>query len=284
MVTSTTGLMLRRPARRRRSCIHSGVAPRLSSAADAARERSAARPRRRQHRAPGRADRRRPANRRCASAASVRPPVSAATSRATPSTDIESPRFGVDLEFEHRVVERQVLAQRSADGRISRQFEQARRGLAARPSSFAEHSMPADSTPRSFAALIVQSARQHRAHRGERRLQTERAHSPRRRRSAAARRAVSTLADAQLVGFRMRRDRRRSRPTTTPLNAGAAGSSAFDFEARKRQATRELLRRSQGMSTHSREPGQRQLHDHPPRNWRRKRRSFSKNSRRSFTP
>ena len=87
-------------------------------------------------------------------------PVSAATSRATPSTLRQSPRFGVTDELEDRVLGAEIRDERVPDRRVGRQDQDARRHrLRESPSSRAEHSMPCDAWPRIVALLDALAVR-----------------------------------------------------------------------------------------------------------------------------
>ena len=204
-----------------------------------------------------------------------------ATSRAMPSTDMASPRFGVTLSS--RISSSSCrYARRSLPTGASAGSSRMPSEVSARPSSFAEHNMPKDSTPRSFAALMALSPGSFAPTVASAVLSPARAFaapqticsgSPDRR----------DLAHLQLVGLRMRAASRIS-ATTTPVNGGAAVSMRFELEAGHRQPRAQLLARSTGTSTHSRSHESGTLMAQPALNCARKRRSFSKNRRRSFTP
>ena len=146
-----------------------------------------------------------------------------------------------DVHLEDRVVELQVLRDRrphpwSASASSSSSNPSA---SSARPSSRAEHSMPNDSTPRSFAVPIFDSARQLRADACERRLEAGARRSARRTRPARSPVPSLDLADAERVGVRvlgtlehLRRPRRR--PAAAPARSTDSTSSPAIVSARPR--------------------------------------------------
>ena len=202
-------------------------------------------------------------------------------------------QVGRELEREQRVVELQHLAHVGAERRIGRQFEQAavvvgQLQLARR----AQHAEAVDAAQLADAdlerlAVIAAAATRRRpapAARGCRR-----AHSARRRRSAAGRPSSA-------------RRHRRGTPaacrhsgagsastisaTTTPENGGATGAQLFDLHARHRQQVGQLLG-STAAGCRTRAASSRGIassRELAYLNCDRKRRSPSKNRRRSLTP
>ena len=211
-------------------------------------------------------------------------PVSAATSRAMPSTDIASPRLGVT--FRSSTASSSSRYSRSAvpSGRIGGQLEDAARRSPPGPAPWPSTSMPCDSTPRSFARLDRQ------AHPGsvaptvgQRALQSRarigRAAHDLHRRSRAAAHATHL----QLVGLRMRlgaqdlrhhhTGERRRCAARAPRARSRPWSGARRARARPRAGVTQSPASDSGSFMRSKV-----------RNCLRKRRSLSKNSRRSLTP
>ena len=96
-------------------------------------------------------------------------PLSAATSRAMPSTDMRVAAIGRHVDFEHRIVEIQVRARRSAPSGASAGSSRmpsaaSRPGPARAPST----ACPAIRRRAACARLDAHIARQHRAHGGQR--------------------------------------------------------------------------------------------------------------------
>ena len=183
-----------------------------------------------------------------------------------------------DRELEHRVVEIERLPQVGADGRIGGQFEDAVRDLGeAEFLGRAQHAGGFHAAQ--FRGLDLEVAGEHRPDLRERGAQTSA------RVGGAAddlqlRAARRHAADLQLVGLRM------------PLGGEdlghhhaaegrRRGGDRLELETGERHARAELARRETRVDPVL-EPGQRQLHAAP--NWRRNRRSLSKNKRRSLTP
>ncbi len=124
-----------------------------------------------------------------------------ATSRARPTHRQAVTAIGRDLEVEDVVVETQVLLDRRAEPRVGDRAPAGPSDFSASASSFAEHSMPRESTPRSLACLISTSARQARADAARPAPACRRARWPRRRRSAgvARRRRLRRPAGGRLA-------------------------------------------------------------------------------------
>ncbi len=83
-------------------------------------------------------------------------PVIAATSRATPISDRQSARFGVSFSVNRRSSRSRKVRIDCPTGASSGSTSRPE-ASSAMPSSLAEHSMPEDSMPRTFATLIVRS-------------------------------------------------------------------------------------------------------------------------------
>ncbi len=113
-------------------------------------------------------------------------PVSAATSRATPSTDRQSALFGVSLMVNLRSFELVVVADVLADRRVVRQFQQA--AVVFRQLQFArraQHALRLDAAQLAdldFERLAVLARRQHGADHARTAPSCRRAHSAHRRR------------------------------------------------------------------------------------------------------
>ena len=266
-------------------CIHSGVArvlsmPRITRACEARGSRAPA-----STCGTGAARRRRGRRHAQRRRAAARLPVSAATSRAMPSTDMRIAAIRRDVQLEDRRHRgRRYVAQRPRPRGASA-------GSSMMPSAAlgeAELLRRAQHAGRFDAAqlrrLDGQVARQRRADRGQRA-----SCSP-----ARAFGAPQTICSGSPLPALTWQTRSLSAcgcgatptisATTTPENAGAAGSTRFDLEARASSAGAPVRCVAPGHVDPFAQPGQRQLHDQPPRNCARKRRSFSKNSRRSLTP
>ena len=82
--------------------------------------------------------------------------ANAATSRAMPRIDIASPRLGVTASS-NTVSSRARYSRRLAPTGASEGNSMMPSESSLKPNSLAEHNMPADSTPRSLAALILRS-------------------------------------------------------------------------------------------------------------------------------
>ena len=113
-----------------------------------------------------------------------------------------------------------------------------------------------------------------------------RARSARRRRSSSGSPApTSTWQTRSRSAFGMRRRPSSTSPTTTPSNGGATGRSVLDLEAGHRQPLARARAVVERRIAELAQPGFGELHGESAQaNWRRKRRSFSKNRRRSSTP
>ena len=174
---------------------------------------------------------------------------SAPTSRARPCTLRQSGRFGVSLSSMLASGRPRYCAERFADRRIGRQLHQARRvGVDAELLRRAQHAVRIDAAQRGL--LDLDSVRQFRADRRERRLETDarirRAADDLQRSSPPA----ATLQTRSLSAFGCFSQPTIS-PTTTPSSAAPIGStpstSRPDIVRRCTSASR-----STGMSTSSR--------------------------------
>ena len=195
-----------------------------------------------------------------------------------------------DLERDQRVVELRARRGRRRPRARRRAARASPTASSSMPSSFAEHSMPCDSTPRMVAARDAKSA----GKLARRRSRT--APACRRRRWARRRRCAS----------------RSAAPTSTvhTRRRSAFGCGSTVVDPADDDAARKAERRARTASTsspaivssfaqargiergidHRAQPAFGELHRSAPgrrlsaRIWRRKRRSFSKNWRRSLTP
>ena len=174
-------------------------------------------------------------------------PVIAATSRAMPSIDRQSARFGRELQRDQRVVESERLPQVGAERERRGQHEQARRVVGRVPSSVAEHSMPCDSTPRIVVRADREAAGQLRAVDGARARASRRRRSARRRRSCrrsapptstvqtrsrSASGCCSTLSILPTTTPRERRARRRATSSTSSPAIVSASAQPVGVERR----------------------------------------------------
>ena len=212
----------------------------------------------------------------------MREPVNTAASRAMPSTLMQSPRFGV--RFTSRIVSSSLSASVN-DRPVVASAGSSMRPVASSesPSSRAEHSMPNDSTPRSFALRISMPPGSFAP------TVASGAFMP--ARAFGAPQTICTVASPVLtlqtlsVSASGCFSRSRISPTTTPGSGGAAGSTA----SISRPAIVRRCARSCGSGdapSHSLNQSMLIRMDSPSLvqpNWRRKRRSFSKYMRMSFT-
>ena len=90
-------------------------------------------------------------------------PKSAATSRAIPTCESASGRFGRDVDLEHLVEQARRGAARSAPAGASGDRIKIPSPASLMPSSTSLHSMPGDNTPRTSRAVQLAAARQRRA-------------------------------------------------------------------------------------------------------------------------
>ena len=190
--------------------------------------------------------------------------------------------IGRDGDLEQRFIEPEVVAQRCAQRRVGGQFDDALPGFA--QSQFArraQHALRFDAAQ--VRGLDDCVARQFGADGRQCRAQSCAGIGARRRRSAVQRAApVVHRAHAQLVGLRCGTALVIS-ATTTPLKGGATGWSDSTSKP-------SIVRRSaSSRSSTARRPRRAAMKwatscAQPRANCARKRRSFSKNRRRSFTP
>ena len=293
------------PLRSRRCFIHAGRRRARIDAFDDARHEARAGNRRR---------RRAPRARRGSStgacgdgaAATSGAPVTAATSRAMPSTDRQSARFGVILSVISVSSSCEHVADVRTHASVRRQLEQARGiGVDAELARGAQHSLRFDAAHRRRGD--AKAAGKLRADGCARRLHAGGGVGRAADDAQALGRADVDRAHAQAIGVRMRIDlvdparrrrrRRAGRPART-TRLRARPSSAVRTSPRCRAADRpscaaSVRRISSESSAPARPPegrwrllggSERSERGGRHANWRRKRRSFSKNRRRSLTP
>ncbi len=224
-------------------------------------------------------------------------PVSAATSRAMPCTLRQCARLGVSLSV-NSVSSRRSHCRSSAPGGASAPSSSRPPWSSAMPSSRAEHSMPRLSTPRSLPTLISNAAAPSAAGGSCAPTSASGALSPTRALGApqtTCSRPARVCSPAATL-----QTRRRSAlgcgsastisPTTTPANGGATGRSASTSRPAIVSSSASCCVSSGGsQNSRSQDSGNcmvglvRRVRA-AQRNWARKRRSLSKNSRRSPTP
>ncbi len=209
--------------------------------------------------------------------------LNAATSRATPMIDRASPRLAVT--FNSRTVSSSCRYSRNGVPSGASSGSSRMPGLESpRPSSLAEQSMPRESTPRSFAAAMFSPPGSCAPTLAKRGAQAgagigRAAHNLQR-----ITRAGAHLADAQLVGLRVWDGRKDLRHHHT-AERRRRRFHGLKLQARHGQARAQLGRRPRHLHPIT-QPGHRHFHGcaQNAANCSRKRRSFSKNNRMSFTP
>jgi hypothetical protein len=215
-------------------------------------------------------------------------PVRAATSRATPSSDRQSARFGVSLSVSRRSSRSRWRRMSSPTGAAASGPADRRRLRQCRVPGRAEHAEGLDAAH--LADLDLKTTRQLGAGQRTRHLDPGGSVRARRRRSAAVRRRRRRPGtDVEAIGIRMPVDGEHLRDDD-PSKAGATVSSSSTTSRPAMVSRCENSARAGGVDEAAK-PGFREFHARSrsegkrgQTNCRRKRRSPSKNRRRSLTP
>ena len=208
-------------------------------------------------------------------------PVTAATSRAMPSTDRQSARFGVILSVISASSSCEHVAHVGAHGRVVGQREQAR-GIGV-DAELARRSTACPAIRRRASSRRRCEARREALRRRSRTgafMPAAALGAPQTMRKALGRTDVDR-AHAQAIGVRMRIDL--VDPAHDDAGEGRGGRlGRLDLEPGHRQPFAQARGIERGID-HRAQPAFGEFHGDLA-NWRRKRRSFSKNRRRSLTP